>query len=252
MYELGIDNQLYFCLEDFQSNKEGVVRNVGIFSFDSTKGEYRGEPKSIYNIFKMLAKLGSNMFSYKINDKFVGIIATKSGDYIAILVFNYIDPDIARNYLSKNIVGLKKAERNDLLEAISFDKLDRILQRQLDIPTLGVSDRIKNILKSARELNDLAKKAASAERRIKLGIKNLKGNYLYQKFIIDSACSSNCGFAPFEEKEVETSGFFEEAISLKPYSVQLITFQSKPKELEAVSNKSESVNKSDVKAEEKR
>ena len=62
MYEAGINYQLYFCLEDFQNNKEGVVRNVGVFGFDSEASEYKGAPKSIYNVFRMLSSLGNSAF----------------------------------------------------------------------------------------------------------------------------------------------------------------------------------------------
>ncbi len=39
----------------FQNNKEGLVRNVGIFSYDSEHSVYKGSPKAVYNAFRMLA-----------------------------------------------------------------------------------------------------------------------------------------------------------------------------------------------------
>ncbi|MDD4894232.1 MAG: hypothetical protein PHW54_02835, partial [Candidatus Omnitrophica bacterium] len=121
MYEAGINYQLYFCLEDFQGNKENVVRNVGIFTFNSEASGYKGEPKSIYNLFKMLSGLGSRMFttSLKSSDEFVDVIATKGQDRLALLIYNYIDPEIARNYLSRNIATLNSAERKSLLNIIA-------------------------------------------------------------------------------------------------------------------------------------
>ena len=103
MHEAGIDQQLYFCLEDFQGNREGVVRNVGVFSFDMEHSEYRGTVKATFNAFKMLKLLGSSMYPTKLSDDFVGAIATRTDDGFAVLVYNYIDPDIVNNYLFRNI-----------------------------------------------------------------------------------------------------------------------------------------------------
>jgi len=236
MYEVGIDYQLYFCLEDFQNNKEGVVRNVGIFSYDSEYSQYKGNPKSIYNVFRMLANLGSNMFSTKLDDEFVGLIATKDEDLITLLVYNYIDPDIAISYLSKNIANLNATERKVLLGIINSGKLEKILLHQLDISTLHLAGKVKTVLKKAQELNDKAKKFESGSRNIKIGMKNLKDSYLYQRYTIDSSCSLNCNFIPNEEKEVSATELYQETLTLNPYSAQMIILKKKPKEQPAAPN----------------
>jgi len=230
MYEAGIDYQLYFCLEDFQNNKEGIVRNVGIFSFDPESSEYKGEPKATYNIFKMLSNLGNNMFSasLKPNDEFVDVIATKTQDRIALLIYNYIDPDIARNYLSRNISALSAAERKSLLNIITSDRLDKILAHSIEISKIRLSKKLKALLTAARELNDKAEKSKSVARSINMSIKNIiQGNYSYQKYSVDSSCSTNCAFNALEEKEVNLSGAYQETLTLNPYSVNMIILTKK-------------------------
>ncbi len=254
MYKAGIDYQIYFSLEDFQNNKEAVTRNVGIFSFDPERTEYKGAPKSIYNVFRMLANLGTNMFLQKPEDEFVGVIATKSQEDIALLIYNYIDPEIVTNFLSKDIATLNDAERKFLLNLIKQDKLEKIMLApleiqlsktnlrspkgdlsltglgQLDISKLRTSNRVKTMLKKACELNNQAKKFQTNARNMKINIKNLKGQYLYQRYTVDSSCSLNCGFLPMEEKEINPTQVYQEELTLKPYSAHLIILKLKPKE----------------------
>ncbi len=236
MYEAGIDHQLYFSLEDFQNNKEGVVRNTGIFSFDPEYSGYKGSPKSVYNVFKMLSNLGNNMFVPKLDDEFVGVIATKDEERIVLVVYNYIDPDIVTSFLSRNVANLNAAERKILLNVIKSQKLEKIMLHQLDIPALRATNKLKALLKKAQELNDKAKKFESSARNIKIGIKNLKTNYLYQRYTLDSSCSLNCEFAANEQKEVNAAELYQEALSLKPYSVHMIVLKEKPKEPESAAN----------------
>lgn len=236
MYEAGIDYQLYFCLEDFQNNEEGVVRNVGTFSFDSDSAEYKGSPKAIYNIFRMLNNFKNEMFlsSLKFNDEFVGTIATKADDSITILIYNYIDPDIAINYLTRSIATLNNSERKILLSLINSDRFKKIIQHKLEIANLHASNKVKTVLKKAQELNDHAEKFSLQARDIKINIKNLKEDYLYQRCSTDKSCSFNCAFFPVEEKVVSTQDVYQENLNLSPYSVQLIILQKKPKEMEKI------------------
>lgn len=228
MVEAGIDYQVYFCLEDFQNNREGIVRNVGAFSFDSEASDYKGGPKSIYNVFKMLARLGKERFAIKADDEFAGLIATKAKDEIILLAYNYIDPDIARNYLSRNISDLNSAERKALLNFAKSGNLEKILLGQLDIANLRLGKHLQSVLNKARELNERAKKFLSVGRQIKLGIKNLKSDYLYQRYIVDSSCVYNCAFSPVEEKEISAPDLYQEILTLSPYAVEMIVLQKKP------------------------
>ncbi len=234
MYEAGIDYQLYFCLEDFQNNKENVVRNVGVFSFDSEASEYKGAAKSTYNVFRMLSNLGNSMFtaSLKPDDEFVDVIATKAQDRITLLIYNYIDPEIARNYLSRNISSLNAAERKGLLNIIATGRLEKILSHGLEISKIRASKKSKSLLTTAQELNDKAEKFKSGARNINVSIKNIKGNYLYQRYVIDSSCSVNCAFKPAEEKEVKLSDAYQETLTLNSYSVNMIILSKKPAEPE--------------------
>jgi len=249
MYEAGIDYQIYYCLEDFQNNKEGVVRNVGIFSFNPEEAEYTGAPKAIYNVFRMLANLGSDMFAQKSSDEFVGSVVTKTSDGLAMLFYNYIDPNRVTNYLTTNIANLNVKERKILLSLINSDKLDKVLQHQLEVSSLRVSNKTKNVLKKAQELNDKAKKYEYNARSIKINIKNLKPaknsehkngnaepikeaheNYLYQRYTMDASCSLNCEFVPVETKEVEATDLYQETLTANPYSAHLIILRKQLKE----------------------
>ena len=133
MYEAGIDYQTYFCLEDFGDNQAGVIRNLGIFSFDLAHPENKGYAKVNYNLWRMLDLLGQDLFTFKFNDEFVGVISTKSVDYLALLIYNYIDPQAAMNYISHNIVYLNSAEQKAILGIVKSDRMKKILAGQLSL-----------------------------------------------------------------------------------------------------------------------
>ncbi|MDI6605523.1 MAG: hypothetical protein QME65_00010 [Candidatus Omnitrophota bacterium] len=228
MYQAGIDYQVYFCLEDFKNNKEGVVRNVGIFSFDPEYSGYKGSAKVTYNVFRMLKELGPDMFLTKFEDDFAGVIASKGEGRLAVIIYNYIDPEIVNNYLSRNIATLKGAERRILLNFIKLDTIEKVISGSIEIASLRATKKIKGLLKKAKELNEKAAKVSTLARRLNLNINNLKGNYLYRRFSVDSSCSMDCGFAPVEEKEIQPAGSYQELLELSPYSVQMVILERKP------------------------
>ncbi len=227
MYEAGVDNQVYFCLEDFQSNREWVTRNLGVFYFAPKRASL---PKASYNTFRMLKKLGKEMFPVKLNDEFVGALATKSEDQTAILIYNYVDPEIIKDYLAQNIGGLNPGESKFLLGALRSGQLFKIVSQHEEVGTLPTSNKVKSLLKSAEELNDKAQHSASAKRVLKINLKGLKGTYFYTLFTLDSSCSLNCEFKPNIEKEITASDSYQEELSLAPYSVNLIILKKKPEE----------------------
>ena len=231
IFDSGINNQVYFALEDFQNQPEAVVRNVGVFSFDPAHPENKSQPKAIYNVFRMLAALGKEMFITQLDDEFVRALATRSADTISLLIYNYIDPQEARSYLSKNIGNLSGSERKMLVNIIKTDKLGQIMAGSIDTATLHLTKRVAELLKSARRLNDKAKKWSSEARSIKINIKNLKDNYAYQLYSVDSTCKKGCEFNTREEKEV-IPGDYHETLSISPYSVNLIVLKVKPREPE--------------------
>ncbi len=234
MRQEGVSHQVYFSLEDFQNNPEGVIRNVGAFWLDDSQPQYKGGSKCIYNTFRMLAKLGDKLFvtQAKPEDDFLGVFATKGKDYIAILAYNYVDPYIARNYLSKNIAGLNSSEIKSILTLIQSYDLNKILNRQMDIESLRVSKREKTLLTEARKLNDLYLKLSSTPRNLKIEVKNLKNTYIYERYVIDASCALDCAFLPVENKEVVPVDLYQEKLVVNPYSVQLIVLKEKPKEPE--------------------
>lgn len=232
MYEAGIDHQVFFSLEDFQYNKEGIERNVGAFWFTPDPAAYNGGAKSTYNVWRQLSLLGDSMYVHapKTADEFVGVIATRGQDRIALLVYNYIDPDTFRNYLSRNIALLKEKERRALLSIIKSDKLDKILRRQLDAGTLPVSGRVKTMLKKAQELNDSAARFSASGRNIKFVIKNLKDEYTAERYTVDSSCNSNCELSAAALEQSASAGTVSIPMTLNPYSVNLVVLTKKPKE----------------------
>ena len=184
----------------------------------------------------MLSSLGRSMFPLELEDEFAGVIATKTEEGLVILAYNYIDQEIVTNYFTRNIGTLKASERKMLLRIIKSDKLDKILQGQMDVSVLKATAKVKNLIKKAQELNDLAKKFSSSERKLKISIKNLKGSYLYERYVIDSSCSSNCEFVAAEKKELNIAELYQQDLNLAPYSVNMIVFKKKPPEPEPVIN----------------
>jgi hypothetical protein len=237
MYEAGIDYQVFFSMEDFQDTKEGVTMNVGAFLFEQDSSGYKSGAKSLFNIFKMLNSLGNNLMlpQAKINDDFVGVIPTKKQEDLIILVYNYVDQDIFRNYISRNIALLKEKERKSVIAVIKSDKIQKIMQGTLDPAALPVSNRVKALFKKAQQLNETASRFKSMPRNLKISVKNLKNdNYLYSRFITDNNCVLDCEFKPVEEKDAAVSdNTFQQTISLDPYSVQMIVLKPKPQEASA-------------------
>lgn len=227
MFEQGIDNQVYFSLEDFQANKENVTRNTGVFSFDSEYKEYRGSAKSSYNAFRMLSRLDKELFTAKINDDFIGIIATKGVDSFVILAYNYIDPEIAVSFLSRNIGILTAGERKFIVNSIYTERLQNILSGKQAITDLRTTKRVKELLRKAKEKYIEARKFESGFRNLKLGIKNIKDSYLYERYVIDSSCHTDCNFSVMETKEIQGNNLYEEVLNLSPYSVQMIILKKK-------------------------
>jgi hypothetical protein len=237
MQEAGLNYQVYFSLEDFQNDKDGIARNVGLFSFDAESTEYKGQAKAAYNALRMLNGLGSEMFLKKLQDDFVGVIATKGADFFALIFYNYIDPEIALNFLSRNVSALNGAERRTLLNLMASGTLRKIIAGGIDISSLRLSNRLKTLLKKAQELSEKAKASAALERKLTLTLQNLKGSYLYQKYKIDSGCGLNCAYVAAEEKEVKGEDSYQEALSLAPYSAQLIILKNKPQQVEPVASR---------------
>lgn len=252
MYEAQIDYQTYFCLEDFGGNKGGVNRNLGIFSFDLAHSESKGYAKSSYNIFRMLNLLGQDLFTAAVNDDFVGVIPTKSQDYLAILIYNYIDPQAPMNYLSRNIIYLNSNDRKALLNIIKSDRMEKILLGQLDIATLRLGAKAKGMLGHSIELQNLVNKFSAANRKLKISLKGLKDAYVLSKYVVDSKCSRDCEFKSGDEKDIDFNPDYVETMELSPYSAQLLVFKKKPAPPAALTGGSQTtVSPSEAKPQEK-
>ena len=235
MQEAGIDYGIYYCLEDFHSNPEGVNRNVGVFSFeDDPLQEYRGAPKVTYNAFRALSLLKRErmVVTPKAGDEFVRVIATRDADGYAVLLTNYIPPDIVTNYLSRNIGALKEAERRILIGYIKSKKIEKLMRRELTIKALRPvpTRRIRALLTKAGALYDTAQKHLSAPREVTVQIKNLKDDFVCQRYLIDSMTFAPGQFAPVEEKTVGSLDGYTEKLIVAPYSVQVLVLNKKPKE----------------------
>jgi len=233
MVREGLDYQTYFALEDFQVVKEGLNRNLGVFTFDAEHTSYKGGAKASYNVFRMLRLLGRNLLVTKFNDQFVGIIPTKSEDALILLIYNYIDPEVAVNHISRNVVYLNSAQRKVLLNIIKSDRLDKILSGALSLDSLRMDSKVRGIFNSAMEMDALAKKLSSVNRKVKLLIKGYKEIYSYSRYVVSAPCSFDCAFKPTEEKEIDFSQPVAIDLDLAPYSVQMLIFKKKPLDLPA-------------------
>lgn len=234
MYAAGLDYQTYFSLEDFQNNKEGIVRNTGVFWFDSESSGYKGGPKSIYNVFRMLNELGDNIYAVSAPpaDDFVRMIATSSNKdkYISLLIYNYINQNIATGIISENIAILTPSERKLVIDIVKSDRLNKLMAQDSDIASLKTTKNLKSLLKKAKELNDKAAKFSSETRNVKIVLKNINGDYVLRRYVVDSSCASSCAFVPAEEKNITVSGTYSENINIGPYSVEFIVLTPKPKD----------------------
>ncbi len=230
MYEAGLDYQVLFALEDFCNREQDISRNVGVFWFDPASSGYKGGAKATYNIFRMLSMLNNYLIVKQDNveDDFAGVLATKAQDNIALIAYNYIDPDAGRNYISRNISSLNPKDRKSLLSLIKSDQIDKILTKESEPDSMRISAKLKSFLKKAQESNMRAKSAAVDKRMAKVSIKNIKGEYSYKKYIIDDAHFKIADFKANESKDVSLVGSYEEDLSLAPYSVQMIVLEKKP------------------------
>lgn len=228
MQEAGVDYQTYFCLEDFGGNKEKVIRNLGVFSFYAERSEYKGNAKASYNTLRMLNLLGNELLPVQLTDDFVGVIPTKSQDYFSVLIYNYIDPTAAMNYLSRNVVYLNSAEKKAVLNIVKSDRIDKIISGQTDLSILRLSPKAKDMFTHAIELDSLAKRFLTTNRKIKFSFKGTKDIYLLSRYLMDNSCSSDCVFEAKDEKEVNFNQDYVETVEMKPYSVQLLVFKKKP------------------------
>ncbi|MBU0549352.1 MAG: hypothetical protein KKH80_01645 [Candidatus Omnitrophica bacterium] len=223
MLKSGIDYQVYFCLEDFKNNKEGVNQNVGLFWFEPEYVKYTGGPKATFNVIRMLNMLGNEMFlTSRLDDEFIGIIATKTKTGIALLLFNYIDPEIARNYLSRQLSSLHPKLARTLAKLMNSNKWEEILTKEIDLKTLHLNKRLKAKIQLALNLHETARVSANKSEDIHLNLINLRGEYSYRKYIVDQACRLDCAFIPREEKQIKIAKDYKETLKLDPYSVVLL------------------------------
>jgi len=230
MYEAGVDYQTYFSLEDFADNKEGVNRNLGVFGFDTERIDSKGYAKASYNTLRMLNLLGNELLPSPSGDDFVGLITTKSADYLAVLIYNYIDPQVALNYLSRNIAYLNRAEKKSVLDIVKSDRIEKILSGGLSLSTLRLTPKVKDMFNQAIELNTLGKKFSTANRKINVSFKGKKDLYMLSQYTVSSKCNRDCEFSASEQKEVDLNQGYLATLELSPYSVQLLVFKKKPPE----------------------
>jgi len=226
MIKAGIDYQIFFCLEDFKNNKQGVYRNVGLFWFEPNKVGYTGGPKSMFNVIRMLNMLGSEMYlDSRMDDEFTGIIATRTKTGFALLLFNYIDPEIVRSYLSRHMAGLHPKLARILVNLINSDKWEKILSKEINLKSLRLHRRIKEKVGQAIALNDKLALLTNQPQNINLSLLNLSNDYFYKRYVVDKSCRLDCSFVPKEEKEIKDTTVYRETLSLEPYSVVLIVLE---------------------------
>ena len=229
MSESGIDNQVYFALEDFQNNPENVSRNLGAFYFDSESAHYKGGPKTIFNVFLMLNMLGGEVFSVKLNDEFAGAIASKTSEGAAILIYNYIDPDISRNYISRNISTLNPSDRQFMVNIIRTGQFKKIISGEQDVSSFRSRPKVLALLNKAQDLYSKSVGFKINSRTLKINLKGISGDYSYTRYMIDSSCGLTNDFKPVEEKAISaTQEGYQEDLKITPYSVNLVILKKKP------------------------
>jgi len=228
MQESGVDSQLFYCLEDFQNNQEGINSNRGVFYYDNSAERYSGGPKSTYNVLLMLRLLGDSQYtSFTSNDKFIGAIATRRKGDIIILLWNYLDPKIGRSYLSREVALLGDKGCLNLTNIVKSGQLEDILQQSVPLDDFSLGDKLNGLLKKAIELNAEVFALQDKPRNVSLELSGLKGSYIYQKYVVDDSCSAgHCPFVPVEENQIEpVEGVYRQMQAMRPYSVALLVFR---------------------------
>ena len=233
MYEAGLSSQVFFSLEDFQENREGVVRNTGLFWYEEKRDNYSGGSKPMYGALRMLSSLGENLIlppKGEVPDEFAGSIATKGKDAYAVILYNYIDPDIFRSYIARYIAPLNEGERRGVVSLLRQDgQLDDLLAGKIDVNSLKLTSRAAALVKRALEHYRAAEKHKQADRNFKITVKGAARPYICRRYVLDEACGRNCPFAPIEQKELALSNSAcEEIVALAPYSAQLLVLSAKP------------------------
>ncbi|HNX80780.1 MAG TPA: hypothetical protein PKL77_01360 [Candidatus Omnitrophota bacterium] len=230
MSEAGVDYAVYYALEDFQANADGVVQNVGVFSFDPALSAYKGAPKATYNVFRMLGMLlgGKVVFPARNQEEFLQYLVTKKGEESAVLIANYIDPDIVNNYLSRSIATLSEGSRRILVNLIRSRTMTQIMKRELTIQQVRpLSRSVRNLLIRALALHDQAQRYMQEDRAVTITIRNIHDTLSMKRYVVDSSCAAGCNFVPLEEEDVAPQAIYKKEFLVKPYSVQLLVFQKK-------------------------
>ncbi len=231
MYEAGVDNQIYFSLEDFQNNKEGVKRNTGLFWYDPQSPVYSGGPKTICAAYEMLASLGESMFTApKTSDDALGVIGTKKGDGYVFIIYNYSDPQSGKNYLTRSLAAFNDAERKLLMLLLRSGALDEIIAGRKDMARVKLTNKMRQVLKKAVEAQQKSERNSAVTRPVGLILKNLQGDYQYRRRVIDSSCGVSCEYTLREEKIISAVEGYQEKREVAPYSVTLIELTPRAKE----------------------
>ncbi len=230
MAEAGLDYAVYYSLEDFKANADGVVQNVGVFTFDPRLGPYQGAPKATYNVFRMLHMLfpAKVVFPTKNQDEFLQYVVTKKGGESAILIANYVDPDMAGNFLSRSIATLADGSRRILVNLIRSRKVTQIMSGELSIGQVRpLSRSVRRLLTKAVILHQQAKRFLQEERLVTITIRNVHDTLRMKRYVVDDSCAAGCNFVPVEEEDVPAQPIYQKKILVKPYSVQLLMFNKK-------------------------
>jgi hypothetical protein len=147
-------------------------------------------------------------------------LATARDSEIILLISNYIDPHIGRNYIFRNLSKLNQKDIHKVIQLYSSLKLDEVIIKKIDLN--DISDRLKNMFKEASKLQEKKELFKDKVRYIKINLNNLKGSYIYQRYSINSGCNWDCSFLPIEEKIIDIQDSYQENLELAPYSVELI------------------------------
>jgi hypothetical protein len=230
MHKAGIDQAVYFALEDFQAPDEGVVRNVGLFRFspDVTKPPV---PKAGYAVMRMLERLKPLLYpaSLQAEDEFVRVLVTKGEDSYAALISNYIDPDIVNNYVTRAIGAFSEKERHQMLTLIRTKRFNEVLEERVPLAKIAASGRVKETLKKAIALRKSSASALASPRTVRLELKKLSaGSYEVERVTVDSRCAGTCETPAAETKTIEVAQGWTETVSVEPYSVELLLFKKLP------------------------
>ncbi|MCM8779900.1 MAG: hypothetical protein NC914_01980 [Candidatus Omnitrophica bacterium] len=180
--------------------------------------------KQAYRALRYLKFLGDSWYpDFGSGATFIDGLATKKGDDLVFLFWNYIDPQPLKNQIDNIYPTLTEKDQSALLEIIKSNRLKDILNKVGQPPEINESEKLKCFFENLTLVYDRKREACRKPGRIVLSIKNIKGRFKYSRYVFAEGLGMDDDeLLPQKEEKKVIAGDFAESIELEPYSVALV------------------------------